>query len=104
MSDVEEITRNLLRDRPQLLAPVLRAMITLSDRGESNPKAGFDEFCREWIASHEPSTPRTLRIFLKAGLINASPRGSGNHRRFYAMTDPTASEHALPKSADAAPG
>ena len=91
MSDVDEYARNRLRDRPQL-TPVLRAMIVFPDRSQSDQKADLGELCREWIASYEASTSRTLSTFLIGGLIEAAPRGRGNHRRFHVLNDPRACE------------
>lgn len=94
MPDIEEITRRFVREHPGLV-PVLHAMVDLAQENEAQPTSRLGEFCRSWLAAREPSTPRTLRAFVAAGLIQKSPRGSGSGRMFYVLTDRAASEHVL---------
>lgn len=94
MIDVEEITRRFVRERPDLV-PTLRAMLTAAREDEANPESRLGEFCRAWIAVREPSTPPTLTIFLRSGLIQESPRGTGSGRKFYVLTDRAAIERVL---------
>ena len=94
MHDTQENTRRFVRERPDLV-PVLHAMIDLARENEAQPTSRLGEFCRNWLAAREPSTPRALRPFVDAGLIQGSPRGTGNGRTFYVLTDRAAIEHVL---------
>jgi len=81
-------------ERPDLV-PVLHAMVDLARENEAQPTSRLGEFCRNWVAAREPSTPRRLRPFVDAGLIQGSPRGTGSGRMFYVLTDRTAIEQVL---------
>ena len=94
MKDIEQIASQFARERPELV-PVLRVMIELAEENEAEPSSGLGEFCRSWLAAKEPGTPRTLGIFANAGLIHASPRGSGSHRTFYVLADRAATLRGL---------
>ena len=94
MRDIEEATRRFARQHPDLV-PVLHAMVDLAQDNETRPECRLGEFCRSWLAAREPTTPRTLRAFTDAGLIQRSPRGTGNGRIFYTLADRAASEQVL---------
>lgn len=94
MKDVEQVTRQFALEHPDLV-PVLHAMLDMAKRGEAQAVGGIGEFSRDWVAAQEPATPRTLRVFVAAGLIQASPRGTGSGRRFYVFVDHAASARAL---------
>jgi predicted transcriptional regulator len=92
MRDIAEMTRRFLAKRPEM-APVLFAMIDIARKQEAN--SGLAEFSRNWVAAQESATPRTLRSFSSAGLIEESPRGTGSGRRYYIFTDLAAIERVL---------
>lgn len=94
MHDTLENARRFVHEHPDLV-PVLRAMIELARENEAQPTSRLGEFCHEWLAARETSTPRTLRLFVDAGLIQGSPRGTGSGRMFYVLTDRAAIEHVL---------
>ena len=94
MNDIEQATRRVAREHPGLI-PVLHAMLDVAKENEVQPASRLGEFCRDWLAAREPSTPRTLRAFAAAGLIQKSPRGPGSGRNFYVLADRAASERAL---------
>lgn len=94
MHDAQENARRLVHEHPDLV-PTLRALVDLSRENEARPTSGLGEFCREWVAAKEPNTPRTLRPFVDAGLIQRSPRGTGSGRMFYVLADRAAIEHIL---------
>lgn len=94
MHDTQENTRRFVRERPGLV-PVLHAMVDLARENEAQPTSRLGEFCRNWVAAREPSTPRRLRPFVDAGLIQGSPRGTGSGRMFYVLTDRAAIEQVL---------
>ena len=99
MTHTEALTRRFAHEHPDLI-PALRAMASLAHDNEARPESRLGEFCRSWLAAREPSTPRTLRSFEKAGLIRRSPRGVGSGRIFYVLTDRAASERALASDPD----
>ena len=105
--DPEEALRALLAVKPEVsagefvaahpdLVPTLSLMLSYAAQAGSDP-AKVGEFCREWLANREPSTPRQLAVFVNAGIIQESPRGKGSGRTFYVLTDPSAVERALIK-------
>lgn len=94
MEDIEQATRRFAREHPDLI-PVLHAMLDLVKENDAQPASRLGEFCRDWLAAREASTPRTLRVFAAAGLIQKSPRGPGSGRNFYVLVDRAASERAL---------
>jgi hypothetical protein len=94
MHETQDNIRRFVREHPNLV-PALRAIVDLSRENEAQPTSRLGEFCREWLAAREPSTPRTLRPFVDAGLIQGSPRGTGSGRIFYVVTDRAAIEHVL---------
>ena len=94
MNEIERATNRLAAEHPDLI-PVLRAMLELAKDNEAQPTSHLGEFSRDWLAAREPSTPRTLRIFESAGVIEKSPKGSGSRRNFYVLTDRAATERAL---------
>ena len=99
MPDVEEMSRRFIREHPDLV-PVLRAMVDVAQENEAQPTSRLGEFCRSWLATREPRTPRTLHAFVDAGLIQKSPRGTGSGRMFYVLTDRVASERVLASSSN----
>jgi hypothetical protein len=94
MNHIEQDTRRFAGEHPDLVL-VLQAMLKLAKENEARPESRLGEFSRDWLAATEPSTPRSLRIFMNAGLIQKSPRGSGSGRNFYVLADRAATERAL---------
>jgi hypothetical protein len=76
MRDIEKAARRFVREHPDLV-PVLRAMVDLARDNEARPESRLGEFCRSWLAAREPSTPRTLRVFADADLIQKVAKGNG---------------------------
>jgi hypothetical protein len=72
---------------------VLLAMVEVARRQET--KSGLAEFSRNWVASREPGTPRTVRDLSDAGLIQESARRTESGRRFYVFTDLAATERVV---------
>jgi hypothetical protein len=97
MSEIEQATRRFAQEHAELV-PVLQTMLSAAAENAADPSSGLGEFSRDWIAARDPRTPRTphtLSAFVKAGLIQPSPRGSGSGRIFYVLTDRAAVERAL---------
>ena len=78
------------------LVPTLRLMLSYAVQAESD-STKLGEFCREWLANQEPTTPHRLTAFVNAGIISESPRGTGSGRSFYVLRDCSAVERALIK-------